>query len=313
MARVSIGDLINMPLPTEPSPDYIPPPPPPLVPGLPADLAADFFSSMTQGGILTNQGAPYASQVDAEFPAGDAMVLGGPTFVATQPNGGLPITPGGRPGFRHPAFMRSPIVPDSMLPPALQRQGLLNRKPVFGYNEYDASLARESRYWEWVREHGGIKTCCRIPELGAPIYSYPPWQVMPSNGIRIGPSDAIFFQPIANLMPFTGTDVLLGSFRCEIGFEGAITHFICGYNGNGFDDGSGNIIWRLKIGQRFAKGLGAVTFTFGNLQTALTVPGSSYRMISGQTVQVFANVPAASPINGGSIFGGFLGWVYPRR
>lgn len=298
-----------MPLPTQPSPDYTPPAPPSLVPGLPADLAEAFFSSMSQGNVLTNQGAPYAAtdSLDGEFPPVDNVVAGGPPFVAAQPGGGLPIVQ----GQIHNAFFRSPILPDTILPPALRRTGVINRAPIYDFNEYDAAIARDARFWEWVREHGGIKTCCRIPELGAPVYSIPPWIAMPSNGLRIGPADGVFFQPFASFTP--GVDLLLGSFRCPIGYDGAITHFFNGFTGNGFEDGSGTILWRFKIGQRYAKGQGNVTFTFGSLQTALTVEGSSYRIISGQTVQAFANIPVSSPVSGGRVFGGFLGWVYPRR
>jgi len=302
-----------MPLPDQPSPDYFAPQPPALIPGLPNDLAAEFYSSMSQGNILTNQGMPYASPTDAEFPAVDSVVAGGPMFVPSQPGGGLPLTQGARPGVGVNPFRRTPILPDSILPAALKRAGLLNRKSIYEVNEYDQEILRESRFWEWVREHGGLKTCCRIPELGTPIWSYPPWQVMPSNGLRF---QEIFFQPIANVSgggPFTGVDTVLGNFRCEIGFDGVITHFLCGFTGTGFDDGSGSIVWRLKIGQRFAKTLGAVTFTFGSLQTALTIPGSGYRLISGQTIQLIANIPALSPVAGGRLFAGALGWTYPRR
>jgi hypothetical protein len=287
-----------------------------MLPGLPQDLAENFWSSMTQGNVLTNQGMPYAFPDDTVSPPRvDNIVVGGPTFIGSQPGGGLPIERGG-PGMTVNAYTRSAIIPDPLLPLALKRQGILNQKPLFTFNEFDANIAREARFWEWVREHGGLKSCCRIPELGAPIYSIAPWVAMPSNGLRIGPNDGIFFLPTNQISgggPFTGVDTLLGTFRCEIGYDGVITHFICGFTGSNFDDGSGNIVWRLQIGQRFAKGVGNVTFTFGSLQTALTVPGSSYRMISGQTVKVFANIPPGSPVSGGQVFGGFLGWVYPRR
>jgi len=311
MARVRLGDIVSMPLPDQFTPDYVSPALPPLIPALPADLAAAFYSSMQQGDILQNQGPPYASS--DEFPPISSLVAGGPTFVATQPGGGLPLVQGGAPGARLNPFFRTPIIPDSALPPVLRRSGLLNGRPIYEFNEWDRELLRESRFWEWVRAHGGIKSCCRIPELGAPVWSYPPFQVMPSNGL---PFREIFFLPtnaVSGGGPFNALDTVLGQFRCEIGYDGAITHFICGFTGDGFDDGSGSIVWRLKIGQRYAKTLGNVTFTFGSLQTALTVPGSSYRFSSGQNVQLIANIPAGSPVNGGRLFAGVIGWTYPRR
>jgi hypothetical protein len=88
---------------------------------------------------------------------------------------------------------------------------------------------------------------------------------------------------------------------------------VCGFNGTGFDEGSGNIVWRALVGQRFLKTLGNVMFTFGDLSTALSVPGSSWPIISQQTVQLFANIPIGSPVTGGQVFAGVLGWTYPRR
>jgi hypothetical protein len=334
VARINLGDLVRMPLPDEPSPDYFAPAPPAMLPSLPSDLAENFFSSMEQGDVLTNQGMPYAAADESEFPPISNIVTGGPPFVATQPGGGLPIvlsrpgnsggsnSPGGsnggvRQGLSRggvPIFTRTPILPDSILPPALSRQGILQgQRQIYHFNRYDRAILAESRLWEWIAAHGGIKSCCRIPEMGAPLWSQPPWQVMPSSGIRF---QEIFFQPLPAISggpPFNGVDTVLGNFRCEIGFDGVVTHFICGFNGNGFDDGSGDIAWRLKIGQRYAKTLGNVTFTFGDIQTALTVPGSGYRLVSGQTIQLIANIPNGSPVNGGRVFAGVLGWTYPRR
>ena len=312
--RVRLGDLVKMPLPDQPSPDYTQPAGMTLIPSLPADLAGEFISPMTSTGIVPAgaSGPPYASDTDSA-PL-DYQATGGPYFVPRLPGGGIPAT-GLLPGQSRAAFFRAPIVPDSDLPFALKRAGVFGQQPeLFQFNEEDAELAREANLWQWIARHGGLKNCCRIPELGAPIYSYPPWQVMPSNGIRFGPGN-MYFQPLSAFGApfFTGVNVVLGEFECELGYDGAITHFICGFTGVGHDEGSGDIVWRLKIGQRYAKSIGNVQTTYGSLQTALTVPGSSYRIISGQTIQLIASIPAGSPVNGGRVFAGVMGWTYPRR
>jgi hypothetical protein len=300
-ARFNLGDLVPMPLPDEYTPDYIAPTPPPQVPAI---ALGELYTTGSPGGTIPsyNQGIPLT---DLSSP--DSF------WDPRLPNGGLPYGPFNTPGQASNPFFHTPIIPDSALPMALQRtsQILNDVQRLFSPNGWDNGIARESALWAWIRAHGGLKSCCRIPELGAPIWSTPPFLEMPSNGVV---ERQIFSQPIGNFTgTASGTDVLVGFWQVPKGFDGAITHFIALFTGSGFDDGSGDIVWRLKIGQRFAKNLGNVNFTYGDLSTALLVPGQSIRLISGQTVAIYANVPGGSPVSGGSIFGGTLGWTYPRR
>ena len=204
-----------------------------------------------------------------------------------------------------------PILPQASLPVSLQNGGawLSFRRPLFTPNDYDAQIDKESSYWKWIAMHGGIKSCCRIPELGTPIWSQPPWQVMPSSGLRLNQ----VYVADTGTVPFDGADHLLGEFVVEEGYDGAVTNFAFGFTGNGFTQGSGNLIWRVKIGQRYAHNLGNVTIAIGDITDQFAIPGSSWRLISGQTVQIFVNIPAGSPINGGQILGATIGWTYPRR
>lgn len=216
-----------------------------------------------------------------------------------------------------PNYYHQPIVPDAALPLSLRRSTPYipsETKRLFSPNGWDNAIWREAALWAWIRAHGGLKSCCRIPELGAPIYAIPPFIEMPSNGI---PRRDIFFQPLTAFQSaglFTGLDVVIGSWQVPKGYDAAITHFLAFFTGSGFDDGSGSIVWRLQIGQRFAKSLGNVTYTYGGLETALLVPGQSIRAISGQTITLIGNIPnGASTPSGGQVFAGTLGWEYPRR
>lgn len=207
----------------------------------------------------------------------------------------------------------NPRLPDAILPLPLQRHP--KYYDLFRPNQWDVEIQREMSVWKYVREHGGIQSCCRIPELGAPIWSQPPWEVMPSQSLRIEFMKAL---PITAFQvggggAFTGVDVIIGTYQVPSGFDAAVNRFVCSFTGNGFSDFSGNIIWRLKISQRYAKNLGNVLNTYGSFQTAFIVPGTSIRLISGQTAQLIANVPVGSPVNGGQIAAGIFGWEYPRR
>jgi len=205
----------------------------------------------------------------------------------------------------------NPILPDSILPPALQRHQQFY--DLFKKNKWDLEIEREAKLWKYVAEHGGIQTCCRIPELGAPIWSQPPWEVMPSQAPRIEFMKALPIGQVSGGGPFTGVDTILGTYNVPSGYDGAINRFVCAFSGNGFFDFSGSIVWRLKVGQRYAKNLGAVQNTYGSFQTAFIVPGTAIRLISGQAVQLIANIPVGSPVNGGQVQAGIFGWTYPRR
>lgn len=214
------------------------------------------------------------------------------------------------------AWQRAPILPDSILPPALQRSNPLVRTYVYRPNQWDQVLKNESALWGWVRTHGGLKSCCRVPELGAPIYNDPPWMVMPSQGEKF---EQMFSQPLSAFQDsggaFTGLDVLLGRFVVPNGYDGAINRVVAQFAGTGFVDFSGSIIWRVKVNARYARTLGNIKNTFGDFATAFSVPGSdNIRLVSQQTISLYANIPTGSPVGGNSpVMAGAFGWFYPRR
>lgn len=343
-----LGDLVPMPLPTAYGPTVIPPqtaspgtaapqfgwgavpggwtlgmmaggvftplPGAPVVnsPGNPADIQAYFagqvggnpaqpsnqYPGSYAGGDLTNS---------QPVPIGSGVPLG-PVSAAS------PVPPYGRRGLPT-NWQRQPILPDHLLPPAIQRTNPLLKFATFFPNQWDRRLAQHANVWSYIALHGGLKKCCRLPELGAPIYDSPPWMVMPSQA---EPFQEMFFQPVTAFQTggaFNGLDVVLGQFVVQNGYDGAINRVVFNFNGTGFQDGSGSIIWRIKVGNRYVRNLGNVQNTFGDFQTAFMVPGQdSIRLISQQTVTLIANVPVGSPIAGpGYISGGCFGWFYPRR
>lgn len=256
---------------------------------------------------------------------------------ATAPSGNLVWTGPGNPGvlpgsFNPPGtvaqlppaalgpslnWTRQPILPDSVLPPPLQRSNPLVQPAKWIPNRYDFAVIARAKKWQWVAQHGGLKSCCRIPELGAPIWDAPPWEKMPSNGYEFQEMNGL---PITSFQngggAFTGLDTLILSIQVPSGYDGVINRFVGGTTPalTGYSDFDGNIFWRLKYGIRYAKNLGDVQNTFGSFGNAIQVPQTYIcRVISGQTIQVFANVPAGSPISGGAITAGVFGWFYPRR
>ena len=258
--------------------------------GIPSDFGAGYGAGIPGG---------YGGEPGGGYGAGGPFPGGGPL--------GRPLARGANP------WARQAVLPDAVLPPALQRSNPSIQRVPWIPNKFDYALMRSAWFWAWVQKHGGLKSCCRIPELGAPVYDVDPVVAMPNNGLVYRKP---FAQPISAFMSsgaYTGLDVILGQWRVPEGYDGVINRVVCSFTGNGFQDFSGNIVWRVQVGLRYPKDYGNITATWGDYQTAFLIPGSNIPIISGQTVTVIANVPAGSPVNGGYITAGTFGWLWPRR
>jgi hypothetical protein len=225
-------------------------------------------------------------------------------YSSGVPNGTDPVP---NPGA--PTWGRQPVLPDSMLPPALQRSNPLLRHQVYRANGYDMAIAQDAKRWGWIKANGGLKSCCRIPEMGEPIWDKPPWMVQPSQGEKF---EEMFSLPTAGFTP--GVDTILGQFTVPNGYDGALNRVVVATSTAGFIDFTGMIFWRVQVNNRYARNLGNIQNTFGSFQAAFSVPGTdNIRLVSQQTITLIANVPAGSPVAGGQISAGAFGWFYPRR
>lgn len=263
----------------------------PLPYGIPPEFASDF--SISQRGSR----APLYSL------SGMGDVVSVP-----QPDQG-PLTPD-----MAKIWPPQPILPDSVLPDALKRVKPGNR-PFFSPNGNDQAMLQQAAIWTYVAQNGGPDQCCRIPELQTPVYNQDPRIVMPSGSQRYEKTFPLAAANISGGGPgFGGGDTVLGNFQVEIGWDGVINRVVFSCNDPSFTDFSGYVTWRLKIGQRYAKDLGNVQNSYGSYATAFLVPGSYIPLISGQTVQLIANIAANAPINNASkITAGVFGWFYSRR
>lgn len=329
-----LGDIVTMPLPTDYTPDVYANA---AAQGLIASGLPGSGSGAPPGGTLTpDAGLPQWASLEPSqeyYPAGAPPGLPKWAVDRMRANGvpsagrvgawpgrqfphGLVIPPtavGTGPGSNPNAWMRPAALPDWMLPPALQRSNPLLKFTTYRRNQWDNRLLRQAWVWDWIGKHGGIKTCCRIPQLGAPVYDVDPRQAMPSQAQEF---QQMYGQPSTAFQSggsYTGVDVVLGSFRVPEGYDGCLNRVVFTFTGSGFANFIGAIFWRVKIGIRYARNLGNVQNTYGTLDTAFLVPGSRIDLVSGQTVQVIANIPSGSPVIGGNVIGGLFGWFYPRR
>jgi len=162
-----------------------------------------------------------------------------------------------------------------------------------------SALLSESAAWQ--------KYCA-----GQPPYSFQssPFVGMPPGGRQIQEMSSLVLNG-----PFDGTNQTVLTFRVPVGYDGVITRVINVFTGTGLVEGSGDIVWRLKIGNMYARNLGAVRFTYGSMTQPFEIPGVGLPLVSGQLVTYQVAVPAVSAIGGANpvTICSIQGWLYPRK
>ncbi len=143
-----------------------------------------------------------------------------------------------------------------------------------------------------------------------------PWVEMPEGGV---PYDAfgVIATPVAGA-PETIVTFLDGPFIVPVGMDGVIHYVSNLFTGPGFNQGSGDLVWRLRIGApglagRPVRNYSNIRTTLGSLETARIVPGGLL-IRSTEEVTYTITHSAASPIvpAGTRIIVSISGWLWPR-
>jgi hypothetical protein len=177
----------------------------------------------------------------------------------------------------------------------------LCRKP----NEYDCCL--------FLEEVKVRKICfpplCSIPEEYRNLL---PWD----DTFGAVPEQAVPFRVAKGIATPTSAagDQTILEMKVPVGYDGLLTGIFQIYTGPGFAQGSGDILWRLRIDQHFVKDLGASPYQLGSPQEPIPMTEGMV-LWSGQTVRYLVNVPNLSGnIQSGStlIVAGVFGFFWPR-
>lgn len=169
---------------------------------------------------------------------------------------------------------------------------------------FNSCLDAEQRMWQKINDCGGLLAICPGRK-----WTEPPWVRMPTQGKRFSAIKSIAL-PAAN-----GVDTLVGSFRVPYGYDGCIASVIFSTDGTiGFQQGSGDLTWRLQLNQRWIRDYGNVTTYIGSLTTPYSVNSGQIILQSGQLVQMFVNrsVTSGGTISGGRVVMACFGWNWPR-
>lgn len=195
-------------------------------------------------------------------------------------------------------------------------KGLMPRCRPYGANKYDDCL--DAEYKDYVAAfNAGLGK--RKEYLSAP------WVSMPPEGRRFRPITSTPLTAFQVPGPgFNGVDTVVLQMRVPLGYDGVISDVVCNYlGGAGFDEGSGEITWRLAAdylpasavdatGGRYLRDCGKIITSLGSLTQPSPVPRGGLRVYSWDYVTFFCNVDPTATIAGGNIICSVGGWLWPR-
>lgn len=159
-----------------------------------------------------------------------------------------------------------------------------------------------------IQAAGGLETVCKVRRTDD---RYPPWDFMPSDGRRLN-------IPKSVTLPATNVDTTILTYVVPVGYDGIIAQAVFQFTGQGFQQGSGDLIFRVAINDYYAYTYGNMSVSFGSLQNPNpAVEGGGIRIISGQVIQLIVRRPNAGldPLTPSTaqVIGAVTGWIYPVR
>ena len=140
-----------------------------------------------------------------------------------------------------------------------------------------------------------------------------PWDV---DHVGALPREAVPFRAAQGITtPTTASgDNTVISVKIKPGYDGLITGLYFAYSGQGFEQGSGDILWRVQLTRRWVKDLSNVPFLLGSQQLPMPLTEGQV-VLSGQTMRVVVNVPNLSgmiQIGASTVSAGLIGFLWPR-
>lgn len=190
-------------------------------------------------------------------------------------------------------------------------QGHLGRSTLCGKhkNQFDWCMFAQSL----VMRDIDFPPMCTIPAEYRQRYPLPWDEDFGANAI---PPQARPLSKIGSVVtPATAAgDVLVIQDRVPYGYDGLLAGFFVSYTGQGFEQGSGDIVWRLQLNQRYLEDLGNLPFALGSSVSPCPLTEGQI-LLSGQLIRLLVNVPNLSgniQIGNSRINGGLFGFYWPR-
>jgi len=175
-------------------------------------------------------------------------------------------------------------------------------------NEWNHCLNQEAFLWQTIIARGGLEMVCKT--MRTKRYLRAPWVEMPPEGERLQKVGSIALPALENV------DTQILDFTMPVGWDGVATNVMMTITGSGFIEGSGDVTWRMQVGQRWIPDFSSVIFQLNDLRNPHSLVGGYIRLLSLQRVQIFATLGAGAlgrldPAD--RINAAVVGWQYPKR
>lgn len=110
--------------------------------------------------------------------------------------------------------------------------------------------------------------------------------------------------------PFAGVETTVVGFTVPVGFDGTVKRISHNFTGGGFTQGSGDLVWRIRVNNQVVKNFGTLLTEFGSIQQPREIDGIVIR--AGQTVTYSVVCSNAALIAGTYIVCCFAGYYWPK-
>lgn len=133
-----------------------------------------------------------------------------------------------------------------------------------------------------------------------------PWLVQPPQAVPFRHENTIDMGSLA-----AGVDTIVTSFESRLGYDGVLNMLVNQFNGQGFINASGSIIWRVRVGYRWVENYEAITTTLGETDNPFIFGTGGIKFREKTTVSMYVNVPDPTIFQGTDlIICGLIGWQY---
>lgn len=186
-------------------------------------------------------------------------------------------------------------------------------------NEFDDELLQDKRVMERLlrlvrkgNEHQQKVSRGGLGDLSSWMEYCPPQPHVNCHKVNLRKN---LFERGKILTPSDGglSDHTVLEFLVPTGYSCSLLSYYTIYTGTGFTQGSGDIVWRLKVGNSWARNMGYLPYSMGSSAGTVTL-GTVIELESHDRVQFLVNVPNTSgliQVGSSYILCGIQGWLYP--